>query len=75
MPNDLVKFLNFLKIKDIDEFSESNIIKVRVIKKENKIDIDISNPYPYSFKTLHELMVMLKEASDEEMIFNMHFFL
>ena len=74
MPNDLVNFLNFLNIKDLEPFKESSILKVKVIKKENKIDVDFKNPHPYSFEICHTLLKKLKKASSEDKAFTGHFF-
>ena len=73
MPNDLLNFLNVLKITDLEPFKDSNILKVKVINKENKIEITINNPYPYSYQTLHELFKKIKKVNNEEVSFSMHF--
>ena len=73
MPNDLLKFLNFLKISNLEPFKESNVVKVKVIKKENKIDINLNNHYPYQYEVLHDLFKHLKKASNEDMSFSINF--
>lgn len=73
MPNDLLNFLNVLKITDLEPFKDSNILKVKVINKENKIEITINNPYPYSYQTLHELFKKIKKVNNEEVSFSMYF--
>ena len=47
MPKDLTNFLQFLKIDNLDDFRLSNVLKVKVYKKENRIDIDLENPRPF----------------------------
>ena len=73
MPKDLTNFLQFLKIDNLDDFRLSNVLKVKVYKKENRIDIDLENPRPFSYSTLHKLIKALKNASNEEMKLSIHF--